>query len=142
MQNRIFWRHAQAGWGMEDLARSLTALGQRQAEASADWLRQRGVDFPIYCSAALRGQETARHYGEPQILAGLNPDGAMANVHRALASIDAPNAIIVGHLPWIGQVIAALSAHPQGYVAVNYSELFWLQSTDAQHWALRAHFAP
>ncbi|SUO93572.1 SixA phosphatase family protein [Suttonella ornithocola] len=139
MKNRIFWRHAQADWGMDDLSRALTKLGHQQAHASANWLQKQEITFPIYCSEALRGQQTAQYYDTPIALAGLNPDGAFSVVEKTLNSITDDSAIIVGHLPWIGQIVGGL-LETNGYIAVNYSEVFWLTSEDESHWQLKAHF--
>ena len=61
MMQRIFWRHAQAAWAANDLERPLTEVGRLQAQAAADWLKDQGIDFPLYTSEARRAQETGRY---------------------------------------------------------------------------------
>lgn len=135
--NRVFWRHAEAGFAYEDLARPLTARGMRQAERTADWLRAQGVNFPVFCSQALRGQQTASCYGEAEIIAGLNPDNGFMPVWQALDALTVRDAVIVGHMPWIG---AAIARYMDGQSPmVGYSELFWLSDDDGE-WRLRGHF--
>lgn len=140
MKNRIFWRHATAGWGPNDLERTLTDIGHYQAETSADWLKMQGINFPIYSSQALRAQQTASYFATPTVLAGLNPDGDYQDTLDTLNTIIDDDAIIVGHLPWIGQVIGKLTHSDTGYIVVNTSEVFWLQSEDGKKWRIFEHF--
>lgn len=140
IKNRIFWRHATAGWGQNDLERPLTDVGHYQAENAANWLKMQGIEFPIYSSEALRTQQTASYYNTPKTLTGLNPDGHFQDVLDALASITDDNAIIVGHLPWIGQIIGKLTQSSTGYISVNTSEVFWLQNNGNEKWRIIEHF--
>lgn len=103
--NYLFWRHAEAGFATHDLARPLTPRGILQAERTAAWLRNQHIDFPVFCSQALRGQQTAQCYQNAHILPGLNPDQGLKPVWEALGSLPA-NAVIVGHMPWIAAAIA------------------------------------
>lgn len=138
---RIFWRHAQAAWAAQDLERTLTEQGLAQAQAAAAWLKAQGIDYPIYCSEARRAQQTAACYAAPQILAGLNPDGELEDVQNALADIHTEQAIIVGHLPWIGQIVGQMLGKSSGYVEVSTAEIFCLEQ-QAGIWTLRNHFIP
>ncbi|MDO5091125.1 MAG: histidine phosphatase family protein [Cardiobacteriaceae bacterium] len=131
--NRLFWRHAETGFALSDLERPLTARGQQQAQATAQWLLDQGIDYPIYASEALRGQQTAACYASPHILAGLNPDRGLAPVWQALDAICDTNAIIVGHMPWIGAAIARHLDIPAPFV--GHSELYWLRH-DGHAWQL------
>lgn len=140
MHEIIFWRHAQAGWGMGDLDRELTALGTRQAQATADWLRREQADFPIVCSEAIRGQQTAACYAPAQVLPGLNPGTPFTTVLKTVRAIAESRVIVVGHLPWIGQIVGEYLDLEAGYVAADYSEAFWLQSADGRQWQLAARF--
>ncbi len=141
MENKIFWRHAEAVWCGRDHERRLSDRGWRQARRSAEWLRSRGVAFPVFCSQALRGQETAGCYhAAPTQLAGLDPGQSAATVFAALQALDGRDAVIVGHLPWIGEVVATLLAKQGGYLPVNYSEVFWLVCEDDEKWRLEARY--
>lgn len=135
--NHLFWRHAEAGYGAHDLARPLTPRGQAQAARTAQWLQAQGVAFPVFCSEALRGQQTAACYQTPDIVAGLNPDQGLKPVWEALDTLP-DNAVIVGHMPWIAAAIARFIDQMPAFV--GYSELFWLCNDDGT-WHLKAHFA-
>lgn len=138
---RIFWRHAQAGWATNDLERSLTDIGLQQAQTAANWLKSQHIDFPVYTSQALRTQQTGAFFAKPiQTLSGLNPDGYMADVYAALDEITVENAIIVGHLPWIGKIIGQYLEKDSGYIEVNTAEIFWLIKNDGK-WELKGHFS-
>lgn len=140
MNQWIFWRHAEAAWCREDHERCLTDRGRLEAQASADWLHARAVDFPVFCSEARRAQETAACYRTPTVLAGLNPEQSPSAVFSALEALGAADAVIVGHLPWIGAVVAALLEEEGGYHAVGYSEVFWLASQERECWQLKARY--
>lgn len=135
--NRLFWRHAETGFAMSDLERPLTDRGLMQAQDTAQWLLGQGVDFPVYASEARRARQTAACYRAPQILPGLNPDSGLAAVWAAIDSIAADNAIIVGHMPWIGAAIARWLDAPAP--SVGHSELFWL-SDENGGWQLKARY--
>lgn len=139
---RIFWRHGDALWGLDDLARPLSARGQQQALQSACFLKERlGAKVSIYASEARRAQETASFYGKPITLKGLNPDGAFSLVEESLLRITDDCAIIVGHLPWIGQVLGQYLQDARGYIALNTSEVYALAFVDGK-WQLRFCFQP
>lgn len=139
---RIFWRHAQAGWAAQDLSRSLSEAGLAQAQAAADWLRAQGIDYPVYSSEALRAQQTAACFSASvQTVAGLNPDRSAAEVDAALAAITDENAVVVGHLPWIGEVVGRYLDAASGYVEAHTAEVFWLQRQDGG-WTLKGRFRP
>jgi phosphohistidine phosphatase len=63
----IFWRHAEAeDWteGCDDMQRSLTARGEKQAKRMASWLdRQLPDGTRIICSPARRCEQTALALG-------------------------------------------------------------------------------
>lgn len=139
---RIFWRHAQAGWAAQDLARTLTDTGLAQAQAAAQWLKMQGIDYPVYSSEALRARQTAECFSPSvRIAAGLNPDGSTAEVDAALAAIADENAVVVGHLPWIGEVVGRYLGTASGYVEAHTAEVFWLERQDG-NWILKGRFTP
>ena len=56
----ILWRHADAEDGADDMARRLTAKGERQAAAMATWLRANlPSQHTLMASPAVRAQQTA-----------------------------------------------------------------------------------
>lgn len=138
MYQWIFWRHAEAGFAQSDLERPLTERGWQQAKDSADWLQTQGVTFTGYSSEAVRGQQTLSCYQEQgKQLAGLNPDGSLAAVHQALATLEGENAVIVGHLPWINHIVSELLG--QRVATFGYSSICWLVHDDEQ-WTLKQQY--
>src|SRR4051812_50073849 len=62
----ILWRHADAEDGADDMARRLTAQGDRQAAAMAAWLRGHlPGSYTLLASPAVRAQQTAAALGAP-----------------------------------------------------------------------------
>src|SRR2546423_14470053 len=60
----ILWRHADAEDGADDMARRLTAKGERQAAAMAAWLRAHlPGQHTLMASPAVRAQQTAAALG-------------------------------------------------------------------------------
>jgi phosphohistidine phosphatase len=131
----ILWRHAEAeDLAPSDLARRLTAKGQKQAEAMARWLKQH-VDsdlsqWRIIASPAVRTQQTAaalelRFVTEPAIA----PDNGSAAMIAAAGWPDAPkNVLVVGHQPTLGMVAAQLLNGVEGYVSVKKGAVWWFES--------------
>jgi hypothetical protein len=75
----IFWRHAEADdWteGCDDLQRSLTSRGEKQAKRMAAWLdRQLPEGTRIVCSPARRCEQTALALGRKfKMRSELGPD--------------------------------------------------------------------
>ncbi len=137
MQELIFWRHGQAGSAMTDLARELTLEGQRQAQRTAMWLRERDVDFPIISSQAIRTQQTATFYRQPYKMAEeLNPGQHFLSVLTFIENEQQPHLIVVGHQPWIGQMLAYLLTGQANYYAMETSELWWLKYENNKRWML------
>lgn len=136
--NRLFWRHAETGFALDDLERTLTARGLQQAQHTAQWLLEQGVDFPVYASEACRAQQTALCYRPPRIIPGLNPGSGLAAVWNAIDSIQDENAIIVGHMPWIGAAVARWLEVPAPFF--GYSELYWLSKENGE-WQLKARYS-
>ena len=64
MMELIFWRHAEAEEGANDLARALTAKGEKQAKRMAGFLNARlPASARILVSPAVRTQQTASALG-------------------------------------------------------------------------------
>ena len=135
--NLILWRHAEAEdlpaalsiSRSADLQRPLTRRGRKQAEASAAWLRAHlPADYRVVCSPALRTRETASTLsGKVEILDALAPG---ADVGAVLAAIDWPqgheHTVIVGHQPWMGQLVSLLMAGQEMPWSVKKSGIWWL----------------
>lgn len=127
----ILWRHAEAEDNWEDMARKLTTKGQLQAKLSAQWLRQHLPDNrQIYCSEAVRSQQTARYLKQPFTVNKLfNPDCHPLDLATFLQQQPpASTQIWVGHQPWIGQFCAYLLNGvwlPQQFWSVKKSAFWW-----------------
>jgi phosphohistidine phosphatase len=118
--NIIVWRHAEAEQadfelGEKDDARQLTPKGQSQAKRMARWLKQHLPDETLLiCSPALRALQTAEALdGKIQLEEALKPGASLADVLVVLTQIQQQknppkNVLIVGHQPWIGQLVAYL----------------------------------
>ena len=118
--NIIIWRHAEAEQadfelGEKDDARQLTNKGQSQAKRMARWLTQHLPDEThLICSPAVRALQTAQALSHQiQLQDGLKPSANLADVLAVLTQLQyeknpPKNVLIVGHQPWLGQLVAYL----------------------------------
>lgn len=136
----ILWRHAEAEDAPEgdwqastDLARSLTARGEKQALRMAGWLdRQLPEGARILVSPARRCEQTALALGRKfKTREELAPGATPAQL---LALVQWPSArspiLIVGHQPVLGQTIAQLLGLQENECPVKKGALWWLRSRD------------
>jgi len=130
----IFWRHAEAFEpleGQDDLSRTLTPRGEKQAKRMAVWLdRQLPVGVRVLVSPAQRTLQTAmaldRKYKVREELA---PDSEPDQVLMAAGWPDAKVPVmIVGHQPTLGQIIAALMGMSVQDCTVRKGAVWWLRS--------------
>jgi phosphohistidine phosphatase len=130
----IFWRHAEAFEpleGQDDLSRTLTPRGEKQAKRMAEWLdRQLPEGVRVLVSPAQRTLQTAmaldRKYKVRQELA---PNAEPDQVLLAAGWPDAKMPIlIVGHQPTLGQIIAALMGLSAQDCTVRKGAVWWLRS--------------
>ena len=128
----ILWRHAQAHVlveGQNDLDRSLTAKGQRQAKLMAAWLNQRLTHSTrVLVSPALRTRETATALGRKfKISESLSPQ---ASVDDLLAAARWPESaepvLVVGHQPTLGLIAAHLLAQVNQPWHIKKAAVWWL----------------
>ena len=129
----IFWRHAEAeDWteGCDDMARSLTPRGEKQAKRMANWLdRQLPEGTRIVCSPARRCEQTVMALGRKY---KLRPELAPDTTPDALLSMAGwPNGksvvLLVGHQPSLGQSIALLLGMQHDGCAVRKGALWWIR---------------
>jgi phosphohistidine phosphatase len=136
----ILWRHAEAHDHPDpvngqqgdplDLARRLTARGDKQAARMAGWLdRQLPDGARIYASPAVRAEQTALALGRKLKLRDeLAPDGDPLTL---LELVQWPNGkspvVVVGHQPMLGSVIARLLGLPEEYCPMKKGALWWLR---------------
>jgi len=130
----IFWRHAEAFEpleGEDDLSRTLTPRGEKQAKRMAEWLdRQLPEGVRVLVSPAQRTLQTAmaldRKYKVREELA---PNAEPDQVLLAAGWPDAKMPIlIVGHQPTLGQIIAMLMGLSVQDCTVRKGAVWWLRS--------------
>ena len=130
----IFWRHAEAFDpldGQEDLTRTLTPKGEKQAQRMGQWLdRQLPDGVRVMSSPAIRCEQTVKSLGRKvKYKSELLPDG---NLEDLLVTAGWPESkmtvLIVGHQPVLGHAIAYLMGVPQGDFAIRKGAVWWLRS--------------
>lgn len=131
----VLWRHAEAedaADGMDDLQRSLTRRGEKQAIKVGHWLdRQLPEGVRVLCSPARRAEQTVLALGRGfKLRAELAPGGAVADL---LGLVRWPavksTVLVVGHQPMLGQTIAQLLGLAESECAVRKGALWWLRSS-------------
>jgi phosphohistidine phosphatase len=129
----ILWRHAEAeDWveGCNDLERSLTTRGEKQAARMAGWLdRQLPEGARILASPARRTEQTVLALGRKYKLRNeLAPDGTPAQL---LELVQWPTGrqtfLLVSHQPLLGQVIAQLLGLQESECSVRKGAVWWLR---------------
>jgi phosphohistidine phosphatase len=132
----ILWRHAEAeeaAPGGDDLARALTARGEKEAARVGAWLdRKLPEGARILCSPARRCEQTALALGRKyKVRPELAPD---VDPQQLLEAAQWPNArgmvVIVGHQPTLGQVLSRLLGMEGGAVAVRKGSAWWLRARE------------
>ena len=129
----ILWRHAEAeepSDGVDDLARSLTPRGEKQAARMAAWLdRQLPEGLRVLASPARRTEQTASALGRKfKMRAELLPGGTpqdlleLAQWPRAKGTV-----LVVGHQPMLGQTIAQLMGLNAAECVVRKGAVWWLR---------------
>lgn len=130
----ILWRHAEAqDWteGCDDLARKLTARGEKQAVRMSAWLdRQLPQGTRIFTSPAQRTLQTASALGRKHRQASeLAPDGGVDPLLELVNWPDGKGTVlVVGHQPILGQTIARLLGFSEPECAVKKGALWWLRN--------------
>lgn len=129
----LLWRHAEAHEaqpGGDDLARSLTPRGEKQAARMAGWLdRQLPEGARILVSPARRTEQTALALGRKFKLREELAPGA--TVEQLLQAVQWPDGrgvtVVVGHQPVLGQTIARLLAIHGSECSVKKGAVWWLR---------------
>ncbi len=129
----ILWRHAEAidlELVGDDMDRTLTPRGHKQAARMADWLdRQLPDGAKFFASPAARTDQTARAIGRKfKTSAALAP---LSNVDDLLELVQWPHAkgcvVVVGHQPTLGQTISRLLGLAEAECSVKKGALWWLR---------------
>ncbi|WP_225783535.1 histidine phosphatase family protein [Xenophilus sp. Marseille-Q4582] len=132
----ILWRHAEAeDWTEDcnDLERSLTPRGEKQAKRMAAWLdRQLPEGTRVLCSPARRCEQTVLALGRKyKLRPELAPDATPEAVLEAAGWPHGKSVVlIVGHQPTLGQAIARLMGLKQGSCAVRKGAVWWLRTRE------------
>jgi|GEM_PF-111057 len=155
--NLFLWRHAEAEDGWPDLARPLTAKGQRDASRVAKALAKQIGDNPcIVVSPAVRTRETVaplvaktalQFDVDPRLAPGSDLRDVLGALEDTIASCngDGPSLVMVGHQPWVGQVARHLLTGHDGEWAVKKAAAWWLvrRARDGNaEWTLKSVLDP
>lgn len=129
----ILWRHAEAVEGAPgdpDMARVLTARGEKQAARMAAWLdRQLPDSARIWVSPARRTEQTALALGRKfKFSTAVAP---MGTPDQLLELVQWPHAkgcvLVVGHQPTLGQTLSRLLGLTAQECAVKKGAIWWLR---------------
>ncbi|RZI71101.1 MAG: histidine phosphatase family protein [Variovorax sp.] len=132
----IFWRHAEADdWteGCDDMQRSLTSRGEKQAKRMAAWLdRQLPEGTRIVSSPARRCEQTVLALGRKY---KLRPElGPETTADALLEAAGWPNGksvvLMVGHQPSLGQAIAKLLGLQAESCQVRKGTVWWIRTRE------------
>ena len=132
----IFWRHAEADdWteGCDDMQRSLTSRGEKQAKRMAAWLdRQLPEGTRIVSSPARRCEQTVLALGRKY---KLRPElGPETTADAMLEAAGWPNGksvvLMVGHQPSLGQAIAKLLGLQAESCQVRKGTVWWIRTRE------------
>jgi phosphohistidine phosphatase len=130
----IFWRHADAFEsldGQDDLSRTLTPKGEKQALRMSQWLdRQLPEGVRIISSPAVRCEQTVKPLGRKvKYKSEILPHASLEDLLVASGWPDSKmSVLVVGHQPVLGQAIAYLLGLPNGECSVRKGAVWWLRS--------------
>lgn len=129
----ILWRHAEAidlELVGDDMERTLTPRGEKQAARMAAWLdRQLPDGAKVWASPAVRTQQTVKALGRKfKTSSALAP---LATVDQLLELVQWPTAkgcvVVVGHQPTLGQAVSRLLGLNESECAVRKGAVWWLR---------------
>jgi phosphohistidine phosphatase len=134
----ILWRHAEAidvELVGDDMERTLTPRGEKQAARMAAWLdRQLPDGARVWASPAVRTQQTVKALGRKfKTSAELAP---LASVDQLLELVQWPDArgcvLVVGHQPTLGQTLSRLLGLSDTECAVKKGAVWWLRHRERE----------
>lgn len=128
----ILWRHAEAEDGSPDIARQLTAKGEKQAQKIASWLKARMMKpVRILASPASRTQQTAMALSTKfETSAEVGTEASAERILRAAGWPDAKGTVlIVGHQPTLGQVAATLLSGQDDDWKIEKGAVWWFSTS-------------
>lgn len=135
----ILWRHAEAEvaeQGGDDLSRPLTKKGERQASRMAAWLdRHLPEGTRVLVSPSERTQQTVAPLGRKfKLRDELVPDTSVDDVltllkwHPETGPQSKGPVLLVGHQPYLGQLIARLLGMDESICSVRKGGVWWLRT--------------
>jgi len=130
----IFWRHAEAFdalEGQDDLSRTLTPKGEKQALRMSQWLdRQFPEGIRVTSSPAVRCEQTVKALGRKvKYKSELLPNASLDDLLATAGWPDSKmSVLIVGHQPVLGQAVAYLLGFTNGECSVRKGAVWWLRS--------------
>lgn len=130
----IFWRHAEAFdalEGQDDLSRTLTPKGEKQAARMSQWLdRQLPDGIRVMSSPAVRCEQTVKALGRKvKYKSELLPNASLDDLLVTAGWPDSKmSVLIVGHQPVLGRAVAYLLGLPDGECSVRKGAVWWLRS--------------
>jgi phosphohistidine phosphatase len=135
----ILWRHAEAEVaepGGDDLSRPLTKKGERQASRMAAWLdRHLPEGTRVLVSPSERTQQTVAPLGRKfKLRDELVPDTTVEDVltllkwHPETGPQSKGPVLLVGHQPYLGQLIARLLGMDEQICSVRKGGVWWLRT--------------
>lgn len=130
----ILWRHAEAheaAPGEDDMSRSLTPRGERQAIRMAQWLeRQLPEGTRILCSPAKRTEQTVMALGRKyKLSSAIAPQGTADMLLTAAQWPTSKNTVLViGHQPILGEAISIVLGFQKPECSVKKGSVWWLRS--------------
>lgn len=127
----LLWRHAEAEDGEIDLQRRLTARGEKQAKAVAQWLRRHEPKkLRILVSPAVRCQQTAKALELPfETYRQLGPDACVSDLIAASGWPTASGSVlIVGHQPTLGRMASLLLSGQEAEWTIKKGAVWWFSN--------------
>ena len=130
----ILWRHAEAheaAPGEDDMSRSLSPRGERQAIRMAQWLeRQLPEGARILCSPAKRTEQTAMALGRKyKLSSALTPQSTADMLLEAVQwPISKNTVLVIGHQPTLGEAVSIVLGFQKPECSVKKGAVWWLRS--------------
>jgi phosphohistidine phosphatase len=135
----ILWRHAEAEVapeGGDDLSRPLTKKGEKQAVRMASWLdRHLPEGTRVLVSPSVRTQQTVAPLDRKfKLRDELVPETSVADVlallkwHPETGPQLKGSVLLVGHQPYLGQLVAQLLGMKEDTCPVRKGGVWWLRS--------------
>jgi phosphohistidine phosphatase len=135
----VIWRHAEAHPALvqgeeQDLARVLTPKGKQQAKRMANWLTDRlPKDVLVVSSPAMRAFQTAQALKyEIKVVEALKPSANLHEILTVLAGLEgtSQNLLLVGHQPWLWQLVAHLTGFTAPEISIKKGAVWWLRLSE------------